>query len=56
MCYLRSGVIQDVVIPEGFRVEVNGEKFWARNLRRYKRHVVIPDVVISDMSLYPMSL
>ena len=50
-CYLRSVVIYDVVIPEGFCVAVNGEKFWARNQRRYKRYVVI-----SDMSLYPMSL
>ena len=45
MCrYLRNVVIQDVVIPEGFCVAVNGEKFWEIN------------VVISDMSLYPMSL
>ena len=28
---------------------VNGEKFWARNKRRYKRYVVIPDVVISEV-------
>ena len=28
---------------------VNGEKFWARNQRRYKRYVVIPDVVISEI-------
>ena len=28
---------------------VNGEKFWARNQRRYKQHVVIPDVVISEV-------
>ena len=49
MCrHLRSVVIQDVGIPEGFCVAVNGEKFWARNQRRYKRYVVIPDVVISE--------
>ena len=28
---------------------VNGEKFWARHQRRYKRYVVIPDVVISKV-------
>ena len=48
-CYLRSVVIQDVVIPEGICVAVNGEKFWARNQRRYKRYVVIHDVVISKV-------
>ena len=47
--YLRSVVIQVVVIPEGFCVAVNGEKFSARNQRRYKRYVVIPDVVISKV-------
>ena len=48
-CYLRSVVIYDAVIPEGFCVAVNGEKFWARNQRRYKRYVVIPDVVVSEV-------
>ena len=48
-CYLRSVVIYDVVIPEGFCVAVNGEKFWPRNQRRYKRYVIIPDVVISEV-------
>ena len=28
---------------------VNGEKFWARNQRRKKRYVVIPDVVIFEV-------
>ena len=28
---------------------VNGEKFWARKERRYKRYVVIPDVGISEV-------
>ena len=50
MCrYLRSLVIQDVVIPEEFCVAGNGEKFWARNQHRYKRYVVIPDVVVSEV-------
>ena len=35
-----------VVIPEGFCVAVNGEKFWAKNQRHYKRYVITPDVVI----------
>ena len=45
----RSVVTQDVIIPEGFCVVVNGEKFWARNQIHYKRYVVIPDVVISEV-------
>ena len=50
MCfYLRSVVIQDVVLPEGICVAVNGEMFWARNQRRYKRYAIIPDVVISEV-------
>ena len=48
-CYLRSVVIQDVVIPEGFCVAVIGEKLWARNQRCYKRYIVISDVVISEV-------
>ena len=47
-CYLRRVIIQDVIL-EGFCVAVNGEKFWAKNQRHYKRYVVIPDVVISKV-------
>ena len=32
---------------------VNGEKFWARNQHRYKRYVVIPDAVISEVYCMP---
>ena len=39
-----------VVILEGFCVAVNGEKFWAKNQRHYKRYVIIPDVVIIIIS------
>ena len=42
-------------MPEGFCVAVNGEKFWARNQRRYKRYVAIPDVVISEVYCRNMS-
>ena len=52
-CY---SIIQDVVIPEGFCVAVNGEKFWARIQHRYKRYTVIPNVIIPDARLYLMSL
>ena len=45
MCFWQSVVVQDAVIPEGLCVAVNGEKFWQEI-----------NVVISDMSLYPMSL
>ena len=37
---------------EGFWVAVKGEKFWARNQCCYKRYVVIPDVVISEVYWY----
>ena len=55
-CCLQSVVIYDVVIPEGFCVAVNGEKFWARNQRRCKRYVVITDVVISEVYCMPICL
>ena len=54
MCrYLRSVVIQDVVIPEGFCVAVNGETLWVRNQRPYKQYVVTPDVIISEVYCIP---
>ena len=35
-------------ILEGFGMAVREEKFWARN-QRYKRYVVIPNVLISEV-------
>ena len=50
MCrYLRSVVIQDVAIPKGFCVAVNGENMWARNQCRLKRYVVALNVVVLNV-------
>ena len=56
MCLYWQTVVIKMPSNEGFCVAATGEKCWARNLHRYKRYVVKPDVAIFEICCKPSPL